>query len=107
MITINESICPECGGQLLYYDTVPRGSLTKGRIKHSIELRRFKCIKCSTVHREISDDIFPYKHYEAEIIRGVLEGFITSDTLGFEDYPNEITMNRWKSQEWCLIPNPL
>lgn len=38
------------------------------------------------MHRELPDFIFPYKQYEAEIIIGVLEGFITCETLGFEDY---------------------
>ena len=32
------------------------------------------------------------------MIRGVLEGLITSDTLGFEDYPCEATMANWRSQ---------
>ena len=103
MITTNESICPSCGGQLLYYDTAPRTSLTKGRAKNYLGLRRFRCAKCNTIHREISDDIFPHKHYESEIIKGVLEGLITSDTLGFEDYPCEMTMNRWKTRKFHLM----
>ena len=93
-----EIICPNCGGDLKYYDKVRRISLTKFRESRHIQIRRFRCVSCGAMHREITDDIFPYKHYEAEIIRGVLEGFITADTLGFEDFPCETTMLRWKSQ---------
>lgn len=42
--------------------------------------------------------IYPYKQYESEIIDGVIEGLITCDTVGFEDYPCELTMIRWKTQ---------
>jgi hypothetical protein len=44
----------------------------------------------------LPDFIFPYKQYEADIIIGVIEGLITCDTLGFEDYPCEMTMIRWR-----------
>ena len=47
-----------------------------------------------------SDDIDPYKQYEAEVIIGGLEGFITCETIGFEDYPCEMTMVRWQAQDW-------
>ena len=92
MININESACPVCGGELKYYDQVKRIVRTKGRASKYIAIRRFLCVKCGKIHRELPDYIFPYKQYEAEIIRGVLEEYITSDTLGFEDYPCEMTM---------------
>lgn len=56
---------------------------------------RLRCCNCHAVHRELPDFIFPYKQYEADIIIGVLEGLITCETLGFEDYPCEMTMIRW------------
>lgn len=52
-------------------------------------------MKCGALHREIPKTIFPYKQYEAEVIIGVMEGLITCETLGFEDYPCEQTMARW------------
>ena len=56
------------------------------------------------IRRELPDYISPYKQYEAEVIRGVLEGFITCETYGYEDYPCEMTMARWKnSQELQLL----
>ena len=50
------------------------------------------------LHRELPKFLFPYKQYEADVIKGVLDGFITSDTLGFEDYPCEATMRLWIEQ---------
>lgn len=95
MISNDVSICPECGGELKYYDKVPRMVRVKGRNKQYVQLRRFRCVKCYKLHRELPDNIFPYKQYDADIIRGVKEGLITSDTLGYEDSPCDMTMLRW------------
>lgn len=99
MISSNETLCPKCGGSLKYYDSVKRIVRTKYGRKKRLSVRRFRCCKCNSIHREIPDVIFPYKQYEAEIITGVLEGFITCETLGFEDHPCERTMIRWKSTQ--------
>ncbi|MDR1753435.1 MAG: DUF6431 domain-containing protein [Eubacterium sp.] len=103
MITSNESLCPKCGGNLKYYDNVRRILRTKGRKTNWVKILRFRCSDCGAIHRELSDSIFPYKQYETEVIRGVLEGLITSETLGYEDYPCEMTMIRWRSQSLCLV----
>jgi hypothetical protein len=91
------SVCPKCGGGLKYYDKVKRIVRAKGRIFKYVYIRRLRCSDCGVTHREIPRNIFPFKHYEAEIIKGVLEGLITSETLGFEDYPCETTMIRWRA----------
>lgn len=96
MISNNESICPKCGGELKYYDSVKRIVRTKYGKKKKIIVRRLRCIKCSSIHRELPEFICPYKQYEVDIIIGVLEGFITCETIGFEDYPCEMTMIRWR-----------
>ncbi len=103
MIISNVLICPNCGASLKFYDNVTRIVRTRKRISRYIKLRRFRCCKCGRVHRELPEDILPYKQYEAEIIRGVLEGFITPETIGYEDYPCEMTMIRWKAQESQLL----
>lgn len=72
-----------------------------------VKVRRLRCMNCGYLCRELPDYIFPYKQYEAEIIRGVLEGFITPETVGYEDYPCEITMFRWKAQKSQLMPQYL
>ncbi len=103
MISDNETTCPNCGGVLKYYDKVPRIIRTKNRITSHIEIRRLKCVGCGALHRELPNSILPYKQYEAELIRGVLEGLITCETLGYEDYPCEVTMRRWRLQKIPLI----
>lgn len=103
MINSDDVTCPNCGGNLKYYDKVQRILRTKGRVTRRVEIRRLICVKCGKTHRELPDYILPYKQYEAEIIKGVLEGYITSDTFGFEDYPCEMTMVRWRSRKLQLL----
>jgi len=103
MVSTNEASCPKCGGQLRYFDTVRRIVRTKARRTEWIEIRRLRCDACGALHRELPEELFPYKQYEAEVIIGVLEGLITCDTLGFEDYPSEMTMSRWLSQERQIL----
>ena len=98
MVIMNVSKCPNCGGSLRFYDRVKRVVIGKGRVKEQIMLRRFRCQSCRKIHREIPPDILPHKHYESSVVEGVIEKFITSCTKGFEDYPCEMTMNRWIKQ---------
>lgn len=97
MITTNTLNCPKCGGQLKFFDNVKRIVRTKARATEWIDLRRFRCTACGSLHRELPETLFPYKQYEAEVIIGVVEGLITCETLGFEDYPCEMTMSRWRA----------
>ncbi|MCD8119686.1 MAG: DUF6431 domain-containing protein [Lachnospiraceae bacterium] len=103
MVSDKQSICPECGGQLKYYDKAVRVVRGRRRQTQRIKIRRLRCENCGRYHRELPDFIFPYKQYDADVIRGVCEGFITPDTIGFEDYPCEMTMKRWKAQELHLL----
>ncbi len=98
MIDDSETVCPKCGGGLIFFDTVKRIVRTKNGLRYTIKLRRFRCSFCGSIHREIPKIIFPYKQYESEIITGVREGLITPDVIGFEDNPCEETMKRWKSE---------
>lgn len=104
MVSNEKSLCQNCGSQLKRYDKVLRIVRTKGRKTSWIKVERFRCTVCGHIHRKLPDYIFPYKQYEVEVIRGVLEGFITCETYGYEDYPCEMTMSRWmKSQELHLL----
>lgn len=95
-MTISEKTnCPSCGGILKHYDKVKRIVRTKGGGKRWIEVDRVRCVDCKRLQRLLPDVIFPYKHYESAIIQGVLEGLITPNTIGFEDYPCEMTIKRW------------
>lgn len=95
MVGVNVIICPRCGGDLKYYDRVQRIVRTGGRKTWKIPMRRLRCTKCGALHRELPKLIFPYKQYEAKVIIGVLEGWITCETEECEDYPCEMTMRRW------------
>ena len=98
MVTCDVSNCPKCGGDLKHYDSFNRIVRTKERKTQWDRHRRLRCADCGALHRELPNYLFPYKQYEAEVIRGVLKGLITPETLGYEDYPCEMTMIRWKSQ---------
>lgn len=96
MVSSKESRCT-CGGELRRYDSVNRIVKGKYGICTSVKICRMQCRTCGSVRRVLPDDILPFKQYSAEIILGVLERLITSDTLGFEEYPCEATMERWLS----------
>ncbi len=91
----NTSTCPDCEGLMKHYDKVRRIVRAKGGVEHWVNVPRFRCMDCGRVRRALPDNILPYKQYEAEIINNVMNGTITSDTLGYEDYPCEETMKRW------------
>lgn len=95
MIPSGNLLCPCCAGRLIYFDTVKRKLWTKHRKKQIVYIPRYRCPACNTVHRALPENVVPYQRYEAELIRGVLEGLITVETLDYEDYPCEATMRRW------------
>lgn len=90
--------CRTCGTLTRPYDSVPRVFREKGRKTTWIRIKRFKCPFCGSVRRILPESLFPHKHYDSEIIKGVIEGFIGPDTYGYEDYPCEMTMFRWKEE---------
>lgn len=104
MIYEGEISCPVCSGELKYYDHVHRIMKGKEGTKQIIEVRRMQCKKCHKIHRELPDEILPYLHYERDIVVGVYNGWITPETLGFEDYPSETTMSRWHGRLFKLEP---
>ena len=95
MVVSNNSICPNCGDKLKHYDSVQRLVRTKRGVRNRVKIRRLKCTNCNKIHRELPEYVRPYKHYESDIIKGVQEGYITSDTIGYEDHPCSMTMLRW------------
>lgn len=88
--------CSKCGKEMKRYDKVIRKIRSKNGEKTEIKIQRHYCKSCSIYKRDFPDQIMPYKRYEREIIEGVQEGLITADTLGFEDYPSEKQMERWR-----------
>lgn len=96
MIRINQILCPKCNGKLKYYDRVGRFVIEEFRYARKIQIRRLRCVSCGSVHRELPEDVFPYKQYGKEIIMDILSGSIDYDTIGFEDYPCDVTILRWR-----------
>lgn len=103
MVTEGGCTCPYCLGLLKPYDRVYRIVRTRGGLTKRVRIRRFVCGKCGRVHRALPSYILPFKHYESEIIDGVINGYITCETLGYEDNPCEATMARWSAQKIHVI----
>lgn len=97
MVNIGK-ICNNCHCELKKYDKVYRTIRVKGGVKMKVKIQRYQCPKCKHIYRELPEDLYPHKQYESEIIDGVVEGLIDSSTLGFEDYPCEMTMKRWRKE---------
>ena len=58
-------------------------------------IRRFRCKNCHSYHNELPDCLTPYKHYETEVISGVLDEIVTPEDVDSEAYPSIQTMQRW------------
>lgn len=102
MVSNDKLKCSDCGGRLKYYDKVSRIVRTKGRQTKWVKIPRYYCQSCEKIHRHLPDYIYPYKQYESEVITGVVEGYITCETIGYEDYPCEMTMIRWRALNLSL-----
>ena len=91
-------VCPVCQSPLKSRDTRRRHIRQEGGVKKWGRIRRLMCERCHRLHNELPANLSPYKHYETEVIEGVVDEVITQDDLESEDYPCEKTMERW--QEW-------
>lgn len=90
-----DMVCKYCGGPLKHRDYVKRIIKTKGGEKRTIDVERLICKDCGRISRNLPGNLSPFKHYENDVIEGVREGLITPDTLGYENFPSEMTMQRW------------
>ncbi len=87
--------CPNCNGELRYYDSVKRIVRTKYGKSRWITIYRLACKECGIIHRELPEYLLPYKHYELDIIMGFSKGILSSENLAFEDYPCQLTIDKW------------
>lgn len=88
-------ICPACRNPLCYRDSRTRIRKKEGGTKEKLLVRRLRCNHCHSYHTELPDCLVPYKHYDAEVISGVLDGVVNPEDLDSEDYPSFSTMLRW------------
>ena len=49
------------------------------------------------MHNELPDVLVPHKHYASEVIEEVLDNKALSLGLAEEDYPCDVTKERWNS----------
>lgn len=93
------SYFPCCGGSLRYRDTCMRIWLREGHERRTVVIRRLKCPECGTLHRELPDFLAPYKHYETELISGILD-----EVAGAEDMEGDLscesTIQSWR--HWLM-----
>ena len=82
-----------------HYDKVQRKVKSKEGKTVWIDICRSYCPKCRSVRRELPDWLMRFKQYEKDIIEGVQEGLITDSTIGFEDFPCEMTKKRWRKNK--------
>ena len=56
--------CPKCNSnELKKYDVIKRLIKNKNGEKQWIDVQRYKCKKCNSVHRQLPEFIVPFKHY--------------------------------------------
>lgn len=89
-------VCEKCGEEMKYRDKVKRWVRTGDGERYQIDIPRYRCARCGTIRRDLPEGLLRFKQYEADVISGVINGSITVFTEGFEDYPCEMTMKRWK-----------
>jgi hypothetical protein len=101
MTLLEEPCCPYCSAKLKFEDHVPRHRKIEGGVKEWFSIERRSCPAGCGLLRVLADFLFPHKHYDADIITGVLDKKVTPARKEFEDYPCEKTMERWKS--WIAL----
>ena len=73
----------------------------EGGIKEWFQIERRSCPAGCGLLRVLADFLSPHKHYDIDIITGVLDGIVSPEQEKFEDYPCEKTMERWKA--WMAL----
>lgn len=91
-----QKICERCGGVMKRYDRVKRVIRVGDAGKKTIFIERYRCAECGHIRRILPDGVIRFKQYAEDVIQGVRDGLITSETIGYEDFPCEETMKRWK-----------
>jgi len=77
---------------MVFRDTCIRYGRNVESKRHQYVIRRLHCPPCNAIHREIPDILFPYKHYETDVIQAAIDG--VTDGLAAD----ESTIQRWKRQ---------
>ena len=87
--------CPKCNSTMKFRDTCNRHCKDKESKCTWYVLRRFEC--CDSTHREIPDFLFPFKHYEADVVQSVIDG--NTDGIAADESTIRCWRRQWKTQE--------
>lgn len=96
MIRVGDTVCPDCGGELRYKDSVRRILRGRNGVARWIVIRRLICCRCGSVHRELPANVIPYRQYDARVVHYFTNGTLTTDDENYEDYPTDLTVALWK-----------
>ena len=67
---LEEVPCPVCGGRLKVRGTCHRRLITKDGAE-VYRLRVMECCSCAKTHRELPDEIVPYKRHSVDMIESI------------------------------------
>ena len=90
------ALCPHCQKQMRVEKWRRRILIEEGGKRHWTRIRQMFCSDCHRYHNENPPWLCAYKHYEVEVIEGVVDGVLTDETLENIDHPCEQTRKRWK-----------
>ena len=87
--------CPVCGGQLRVHGTCTR-KLRRSEGIDVYRLRVMECKTCGKTHRELPEEIVPYKRMDTELLSNISE-------VSKEEDLGDIEVSTWKRvREWVL-----
>lgn len=87
--SVGASVCPSCGALMSGYDSRRRKAIDAAGVQRVYLLRRFRCPRCHELHLQLPDFMAPHRHYEAAVIRAVLDG------RGQSCPAEDVTIWRW------------
>lgn len=91
--------CDACNIKMKHRDYVRRIIKNGGYDICWVMVERLMCPICRRIRRNYPDYILPYKHYNKTVILDLISDDISILDLKYEDYPCELTVRRWKTQE--------
>ena len=69
IVSMEDSVCPCCGGMLRSRDSRVRWCRDSDGEKYRIRIRRLRCKICGKIHAELPDSLIPYRRYSYDTIK--------------------------------------
>ena len=96
-----QSVCPVCGGNLRVHGTCTR-KVQHGECTHIYHLRVLKCRCCGKTHRELPNDIIPYKRYGVDTFCEIAESTESQHTCETSTW---LRIRAWLAWFICYAQN--